>query len=122
MKKSTLLIAILCFIGFASFAQTDSPIVLTGTITDVRAYNDQYAMNVGNTMVVLITHRVPGKTMNVNKKYVVSFDINEEYKDLLIENKDTYVLNPKYAGKTFKVTYSVNGKGWKYIKSIELSK
>ena len=49
-----------------------------------------------------------------------SFEINKGYKDLLIpteENKLT--LNPKYINQSFKITYKINGKGWKCIQNLK---
>lgn len=109
MKRIKLVIAAaLFFMGGAVFAQTNS---ITGKLTALRAYNDEYAFTVDSVPLVLIK--------NVNNKTKTSFDINPEYKNILIKRKGVYVLNPKYADKVFKISYTVNGKGWKCIKTIE---
>jgi len=110
MRKVKLLTALLFFIGLTAFGQTNS---VTGTITDVRLYNEQYAMTVNGTNIVLIVH---------NSKMGTTFEINKEYSDLLIKSNGKYVLNPKYAGKTLIITYQMNGKGWNCIQTIEPSK
>ena len=113
MKKSILLIILISFIGISAFAQTDATTV-TGTITSPNAFNDQCGLTVGNTFLVLVKDHADASGK--------SFEINSEYKDLLIVKDGKYEVAPKYAGKTFKITYYVNGKGWKCIKTIELVK
>jgi|ERR1035437_9823289 hypothetical protein len=106
MKTSNFIFVLLCFIGLNSFAQENSA---AGVITNVKPhFAGEYAMNVGKTEVVLIVNQTD-KT----------FEINKEYKDLLVEKKGKYILNPKYNGKQLHVTYYVNGKGWKCIQSIK---
>lgn len=109
MKTTNYFIAFLCFVGLNLFGQANS---VTGVITDVRPhFGNEFAMNVGKTEVVLIVSpKSEGQKV---------FEINKEYSDLLIEKKGKYILNPKYANKKLHVTYYVNGKGWKCIKSIK---
>jgi hypothetical protein len=111
MKKTKFIFVILCFIGLTAFGQSNS---VTGTIKNVNSYNDQYAMTVGNTNLVLI--------VNLKDKTTTSFEVNKEYSDILIKKDGKYVLNPKYANQTFTITYYVNGKGWNCIKTIEPAK
>jgi hypothetical protein len=110
MKKSKLLLILLSFIGLTAFAQTEST-TITGVMSAVSPYNDQYRITVGDTPLVLI--------VNEQDKARASFEINEQYKDILIKDKDKYELNPKYVNEKFKITYYINGKGWKCIKTIE---
>jgi hypothetical protein len=115
MKISTLTLLFLILIGFKSLAQTNT---VKGSITDVKPhFANEHALTVGKekTVLILITDLKDstGKT----------FEINKEYHDLLIETKDkNFVLNPKYAHKTFIITYEVNGKGWKCIKTLKAIK
>jgi hypothetical protein len=98
----------LLFLVLSAFEQTNT---ITGKITAVHPFNDEYAVTVGNTTMVLMI----GKRDSTG--YL--FAINREYQDILIKNKGEYVLNPKYTNKLFTVSYTVNGKGWKCIKKIE---
>jgi hypothetical protein len=111
MKKSKLLLVLLSFIGLTVFGQQETK-TINGTIKAPRAFNDQCGLKVDDTFLVLIKdHKdVSGK----------SFEINAEYKDLIIEKDGKYEIAPKYADKKFKVTYYVNGKGWKCISKIEV--
>ncbi|MEO8762354.1 MAG: hypothetical protein ABI388_12330 [Bacteroidia bacterium] len=115
MKISTLTFLFLILISFKSLAQTNTVI---GTITEVKpSFAGEHALTVGkeNTVLILITDLkdASGKT----------FEINKEYHNLLIETKDkTFVLNPKYAHKTFEITYTINGKGWKCINTLKAVK
>ena len=115
MKISTFALLFTILIGFNSQAQINT---VNGTITDVKPYfANEHALTVGveKTVFILITDQkdITGKT----------FEINKEYHDLLIETKDKkFVLNPKYAHKTFAITYEVNGKGWKCIKTLKAIK
>lgn len=115
MKISTLTLLFLILIGFKGLAQTCT---VKGAITDVKpSFANEHALTVGKekTVLILITDLKDstGKT----------FEINKEYHDLLIETKDKkFVLNPKYAHKTFIITYEVNGKGWKCIKTLKAIK
>jgi hypothetical protein len=111
MKKSGLLAAVLFFIGFAAFGQTKT---VTGKIKEVKPYNDEYRLTINDTSYVLIVD-----ARDASKK---SFEVNKKYKDILVKSKEEYDLNPKYANKNLKVTYYINGKGWRCIKTIEPSK
>ncbi len=109
MKTKKFVLAFLIFIGVNAFGQTNS---VSGVITDVKPhFGGQYAMNVDKTEVILI--------VNPKDKTGKTFEINKHYKNLLIESEGKYILNPKYANKSFKVTYKVNGKGWKCIQSLK---
>ncbi len=115
MKISTLTLLFLILIGFKSLGQTNTVI---GTITEVKpSFAGEHALTVGKekTVLILITDLKDssGKT----------FEINKEYCDLLIETKSKkFVLNHKYAKKSFAITYEVNGKGWKCIKTVKAVK
>ena len=111
MKKTRFIIAILSFIGLTAFGQ-DSSVV--GKISAVNPYNDQYTLMVGNTSLVLI--------VNAADETRSSFEVNKKYKNILIKKDGKFILNPKYADKTLKIEYYVNGKGWKCVKTIESSK
>jgi len=111
MKKSSTIVAILFFIGLSAFGQSKSVI---GTIKEVKPYNDQYRLTINDTAYVLIVD-----SRDASKK---SFEVNKKYKDILLKNKEEYELNPKYANKNLRVTYYINGKGWRCIKTIESSK
>ena len=108
MKRSPAIVAILFFIATVAFGQANS---VSGKITEVRSFNDQYAITVANTMLVL--------KKDMNDKTGKSFEINNAYKDILIKTGNTYKLNPAYSGKSFKIVYYINGKGWKCIQTIE---
>lgn len=110
MKKSVLILALITFFGFTAFSQAETKTV-TGEINSPAAFNDQCGVKVDNEFFVLIKDHKDqsGK----------SFEINEKYKDLIVENKGEYKIASKYAHKKFKITYYVNGKGWKCIKEIE---
>ena len=115
MKALTFSLLLFSFMSFNSIAQTNT---VTGKITDVKLYfANEHALKVGKekTVLILITDQKDstGKT----------FEINKEYHDLLIETKDKkFLLNPKYADKMFVITYEVNGKGWKCIKTLKAIK
>ncbi|MGP8215592.1 MAG: hypothetical protein ACLQQ4_08525 [Bacteroidia bacterium] len=113
MKKSKIIFAILCLIGLTAFGQIQTSSI-TGTLTKLSPFNDQYSFMVGKTYLVLI--------VDARDKTRSTFEINPEYKDILIKDSNgKYELNPKYADKTFKITYYINGKGWKCIKTLEPS-
>ena len=115
MKISTFALLFTILIGFNSQAQINT---VNGTITDVKPYfANEHALTVGKekTTLILIT--------NLKDSTGKTFEINKEYHDLLIETKDKkFILNPKYAHKTFSITYEVNGKGWKCIKTLKAIK
>lgn len=116
-KKSKIALFVLSFIGLAAFGQTKS---YTGSITKVSPFNDQYAVTVGDMAFILIVDR--------KDTTGTSFEINKEYKDLLVKREGKYQkregkyeISSKYLNKKFKIDYTVNGKGWKCIKRIEPS-
>ena len=111
MKKSRLLVVLLSFIGLTVFGQQETKSI-TGVIKSPSAFNDQCSVKVDNVFMVLIKdHKdATGK----------SFEINEEYKDLIVEKDGKYEIARKYVKKKFKVTYYINGKGWKCISKIEV--
>lgn len=115
MKNSTFTLLFLILIGFKGLAQTNT---VTGTITNVKPhFANEHALTVGKekTLLILIT--------DIKDSTGKTFEINKEYHDLLIETKDKkFVLNPKYAHKTFAIIYEVNGKGWKCIKTLKAIK
>lgn len=110
MKKSILLFALLAFFGLSAFGQTESK-TITGEIKSPQAFNDQCSVKVGDVFMVLIK--------NHNDASGKSFEINEQYKGLIVEVDGKYEIAKQYAGKKFTVTYYINGKGWKCIKEIE---
>ena len=111
MKKAKFILAILSFAGLAAFGQDKK---ITGKIQSVDPYNDEFRVTINDTAFVLIV-----QPSDASKK---KFDVNKEYKDILVEKKGKYELNSKYAEKTLVFSYYVNGKGWKCIKTIEPSK
>ena len=111
MKSFTFSLILLSLMSFNSEAQTNT---LVGKITNVKPFfGDEYALTIGKTTLILILDRKDesGK----------SFEINNEYKDLLVQNKgkNNYILNPKYAHKSLNISYYINGKGWKCVKNIK---
>ena len=115
MKISTFALLFTILIGFNSQAQINT---VNGTITDVKPYfANEHALTVGKEKrtLILIT--------NLKDSTGKTFEINKEYHDLLIETKEKkFILNPKYAHRTFSITYEVNGKGWKCIKTLKAIK
>lgn len=111
MKKiASFVLALVFFTSTHVFAQAESNIVI-GTVKEVKPhFAGEHTLMVNNTDLVLITDL---KDPSGN-----TFEINKEYKDILIKKGNAFILNPKYEGKTFKFTYSVNGKGWKCISQI----
>jgi hypothetical protein len=120
MKISTLTLLFLILIGFKGLAQrsTAQTSTVKGAITDVKpSFANEHALTVGKEKIVLIL------ITDLKDSTGKTFEINKEYCDLLIETKDKkFVLNPKYAHKTFSITYEVNGKGWKCIKTLKAIK
>jgi hypothetical protein len=99
------------FVTSPVFAQSPEANTVSGIIKEVKPhFAGQHTLVVGETELVLLTDRKDksGKT----------FEINKEYKDILRDEKGVFVLNPKYANKSFKFTYTINGKGWKCIQNI----
>jgi hypothetical protein len=100
MKISTLTLLFLILIGFKGLAQTNT---VKGIITDVKpSFANEHALTVGKekTVLILIT----------------------DLKDSTGKSFKKFILNPKYAHKTFAITYEVNGKGWKCIKTLKAIK
>lgn len=107
MKITGIILSFAFFITTGIFAQTNSNTV-TGIIKEVKPhFGGQQTLVVNNTELVLIADP---KDASGN-----TFEINKEYKDLLIKKENAFVLNPKYQNKTFKFSYTINGKGWKCI-------
>jgi hypothetical protein len=114
MKIASLVLSLVFFTASHMFAQTETN-TINGVIKEVKPhFAGQHTLVVDETELVLLT--------NPKDKTGKSFEINEEYKDILLDRKGTFILNPKYANKLFKFTYTVNGKGWKCIKSISTIK
>jgi len=110
MKIAGFIFSLVFFTASHVFAQTDANTV-SGVIKEVKPhFAGEHTLIVGETELVLLT--------NKEDKTGKSFEINKPYKDILLDEKGTYVLNPKYAKKSFKFTYVVNGKGWKCIQTI----
>jgi hypothetical protein len=109
MKGISLTIVLFVLSCAAVFSQTGTT---TGIITSVKPhFADTYELQVGTEQLILI----PDPKDKTGK----SFEINRKYKDLIVEKEGVYILNPKYAGKTFILHYTVNGKGWKCIQSVK---
>jgi len=107
MKIASFVFALVLFASTHVFAQSEAN-TITGTVKEVKPhFAGEHTLVVNGTDLVLITDL---KDPSGN-----TFEINKEYKDILIKKGDAFILNPKYEGKTFKFTYSVNGKGWKCI-------
>lgn len=108
MKKISTIILGIFFLGNTHvFSQTTSNSI-TGVVTDVKPkFLGNQSLTVDKTELVLIASQ--SDTTNS------TFEINKELKDILVKKDGAFMLNPKYANKTFKFTYSVNGKGWKCI-------
>jgi len=111
MKRSRILLVILSLIGLTAFGQAQTT---KGIVKSVQPFNDQYTLTVNDISYVLLVD-----TKSTARKL---FLVNRKFRDILIEKGGVYELNPKYAGKTLSLTYTVNGKGWNCIKSIEVSK
>ncbi len=111
MKRSRILLVLLSLIGLTAFSQAQTT---KGVVKSVQPFNDQYSLTVNDISYVLLVD-----PKGTPKKH---FIVNRKFKDILIEKGGVYELNPKYAGKTLSITYSVNGKGWNCIKSLEVSK
>ena len=113
MKPSLLIITLFLLIGFKGLSQTNT---IKGKITEVKpAFGGGYSLMVEKTELILIKN-IADTTGN-------TFEINKEYKDILIPTKENkYALNPKYTNQSFKITYKINGKGWKCIQNLKLIK
>lgn len=108
---------ILSFFLLASLnisAQTDTGYV-TGIVKEVKPhFGGQQTLMVNATELVLISDP---KDATGN-----TFEINNEFKDILIKKDNVFVLNPKYKNLTIKFAYTVNGKGWKCIANAKYIK
>ena len=114
MKIIQFIFSLVFFTASHLFAQSDGKMV-SGSIKEVIPhFAGEHTLIVGETELVLLSD----PTDKSGKK----LQINEAYKDLLMEKKGKYSLNPKYKGKQFKFTYEVNGKGWKCIQHISAIK
>jgi hypothetical protein len=110
MKIASFVLALVVFTSTHVFAQAETNTV-TGSIREVKPhFAGEHTLVVNNEELVLITDL---KDPSGN-----SFEINKEYKDLLIKKDDAFILNPKYEGKSLKFTYNINGKGWKCITKV----
>ncbi len=111
MKIASFVFALVLLTSTHVFAQTEANTV-SGIIKEVKPhFAGAHTLVVNSADLVLITDL---KDPSGN-----TFEINKEYKDILIKKGDAFVLNPKYDGKTFKFTYSINGKGWKCITQVD---
>ena len=107
MKIASIVFTLMLVASTHLFAQTEANTV-SGVIKEVKPhFAGEHTLVVNNVELVLLTN-----SKDPNAK---SFEINKEYKDILIKKGDAFMLNPIYKGKFFKFTYSVNGKGWKCI-------
>ena len=114
MKVLSLFFSLVFFVSSNTFAQSDKNTV-TGTVKEVKPqFAGEHTLVVGDIELVLITDKKDksGKT----------FEINKEFKNIVIDKKGSFILNPKYSDKQFKFTYTINGKGWKCIKNISAIK
>src|SRR6185437_10176270 len=110
MKIVGLVLSLMLFTASHMFAQTETK-TISGTIKEVKPhFAGTHALIVDETELVLLT--------NTKDKTGKSFEINAAYKDILLDKKGTFILNPKYANKVLEFTYTINGKGWKCIKEI----
>jgi len=115
MKIASLFFSFMFVTATHLFAQTVEANTLSGTITEVKPhFAGEHTLVVGETELVLLT--------NTKDKTGKTFEVNAAYKDILLDKKGTFILNPKYANKSFKFIYTINGKGWKCIKSINAIK
>ena len=111
MKIASLFLSFMFVTATHLFAQTPVATTMSGTITEVKAkFLGAQSLIVDKTELVLMSDQ--SDTTNS------TFKINKKYKDILVKKGSVFVLNPKYAGKTFKFTYFVNGKGWKCISNV----
>jgi hypothetical protein len=115
MKLTSLIFSLVFFTSSHLFAQSSDSNTLSGIIKEVKPhFAGQHTLIVGETELVLLT--------DTKDKTGKNFEINKPYRDLLLDEKGTYILNPKYNGKSFKFVYTLNGKGWKCIKNISAIK
>ncbi|MGZ3866805.1 MAG: hypothetical protein ACXVC6_05240 [Bacteroidia bacterium] len=109
MKTKGFILSLVLFAVTNTFAQTAENSV-TGVVKEVKPhFAGAQTLIVNNTELDLIADP---KDATGN-----TFEINKEYKDLLIKKGNAFILNTKYQGKSFKFIYTVNGKGWKCISS-----
>lgn len=114
MKLTKFILALLFFATTQVFSQ-NNPDAITGIVKEVKPhFGGAHSIVIGETELVLIT--------SPKDKTGKTFVVNKQFKDILIDKKGTYILNPKYANKELKFTYTVNGKGWKCIETINTVK
>jgi hypothetical protein len=114
MKIAGFVLSLMLFSASHVFAQTENNTV-SGVIKEVKPhFAGEHTLVVGETELVLLTDK--------KDKNGKSFEINKPYTDILVDKKGTFSLNPKYANKPLKFTYTINGKGWKCIKSVSAIK
>ena|ERR1700758_446628 len=114
MKIAGLVLSLMFFTASHVFSQTETKTV-SGIINEVKPhFAGEHTLIVSGTELVLMTDK--------KDKTGKSFEINKPFTDILIDKKGTYILNPKYANKVFKFTYTINGKGWKCIQNISATK
>ena len=110
MKITGFIFSLVFFTASQAFAQADVK-TISGTIKEVKPhFAGEHTLIVGETELVLLT--------DPKDKTGKSFEINKPYKDILLDKKGTFILNPRYDNKSFKFTYLVNGKGWKCIQTM----
>jgi hypothetical protein len=110
MKIASLVLSLMFFTASHAFAQTEAN-TISGTIKEVKPhFAGEHTLIVEETELVLLVDK--------KDKSGKSLEINKPYKDLLLDKKGVFTLNPKYTNKSFKFTYMVNGKGWKCIETI----
>ncbi|HXC04656.1 MAG TPA: hypothetical protein VNZ86_07870 [Bacteroidia bacterium] len=112
MKRIIPAILLLLLTCFTVKAQTEGVI---GIITAVKPH-------FANTLVLVVENTELVLTKDPKDKTGKAFELKKKYKDLLLEKDGQYILNPKYAGKRFIIHYTVNGKGWKCIQTLNLER
>ena len=114
MKIASLVLTFIFFTSTNIFAQTESNTV-SGMIKEVKPhFASSHLLLVNNVELILMS--------NLKDTTGTSFEINKEFKDLLVKKAGAFVLNKKYEGKSFKFIYNVNGKGWKCITNVSAIK
>jgi hypothetical protein len=107
MKTRIYALLFMLFASTSIFAQNESGSV-TGSVKEVKPhFGGQQTLVVANTDLVLISDP---KDASGN-----TFEINSQFKDILIREGNQFVLNPKYKDKIIRFNYTINGKGWKCI-------
>ena len=110
MKIVSIFFTLMLFASMHLFSQIEVNTV-SGAIKEVKShFAGEHTLVVNNVELVLLT--------NLKDPSSNSFEINKEYKDILIKKGDAFILNPRYKGNVFEFTYNVNGKGWKCITKV----